>query len=92
MQSIRRTVLSIAVTLLAVFVGSGTALAGPPPLIEPEQGGAATVVDPQSSSGGFFDSWPQVTLAVVVGLAVIALLAFGASRLYHHSHHAPSAA
>ena len=83
MQSIRQTILALTATLLAFVVGTGTALAGPKPLptsdaefISPEA--------PATSSGGFLDSWPQVTLAIVVVAAVLAIAVVGVSRLNHH--------
>lgn len=90
MQSIRRTVLILTAALLAVGAGSGTALAGPAPLIEPEHadrtsGGTVGT----SSSDGFLESWPQVTLAVLLVVVVVAIAAFGISRIHHH---APTAA
>jgi hypothetical protein len=82
MKSIRRTVLTLTATLLAVLVGSGPAFAGPAPLIEPEQGPPAEV---GSSSNGILDSWPQVTLAVLVAAAIVAIAVLAMSRLRHHT-------
>lgn len=91
MSIIRRSFLAFAVTLVAAVAGAGTALAGPPPLIEPEQsgstGGGSTS---SSSSDGFLDGWPQVTLAILIGLAVVAAVGFALSRMRHH--HQPTAA
>jgi hypothetical protein len=89
MQFIRRTVLALTTTMFAVVAGTGTALAGPPPLppsdpdfISPEapptSGGA-------SSAGGFLDGWVQVTLAILVVAAVLAIAVIGVSRMRHHS-------
>lgn len=83
MQSIRRTFLTLTATLLAVVVGSGPAFARPAPLIEPEQGPAAEIGS--SSSNGFLGSWPQVTLAVLVAAAIVAIAVLGMSRLRHHT-------
>ena len=86
MQSIRQTILALTATLLAFVVGTGTALAGPKPLptsdaefISPEAPGTSG-----ASSGGFLDSWPQVTLAILVVAAVLAIAVVGVSRLHHH--------
>lgn len=88
MQNIRRTVLAITATLFAIVAGSGTALAGPKPLppsdpgfIERESGSGGAGA---SSSGGFFDSWPQVTLSILVVIAVLATFALALSRMRHH--------
>ena len=92
MQSIRRTFLALTTSLLALVVGSGPAFAGPAPLIEPYQGPAAEVGGSStpaevgsSSSGGFLDSWPQVTVAVLVAAAIVAIAVLGVSRLRHHT-------
>jgi hypothetical protein len=91
MQSIRRTVLVFTATLIAIVAGSGTAFAFPPeiqpePTTAPNSGG--------SSSGGFFDSWPQVTLAILVVAAVLVIAAVGVSLVRHHTpargQHTPS--
>lgn len=93
MPSIRRTFLTLTATLLAVVVGSGTAFARPAPLIEPDQGPPAEIGDPytppvdvgSSSSGGFLDSWQQVTLAALVAAAIVAITVLGVSRLRHRT-------
>jgi hypothetical protein len=81
MQSIRRTFLALTVSLLAIVVGSGTAFAGPPP-IEPAP---ATTTGGGSSSNGFLDSWPQVTLSILVIVAVLAFAVVAMPRLRHRS-------
>jgi hypothetical protein len=85
MQSIRQTAQILTATLLAFVAGTGTALAGPKPLppsdpefISPETSSTG------ASSGGFFDSWPQVTLAILVVAAVLAIAVVGFSRLHQH--------
>jgi hypothetical protein len=83
MQSIRLTVLALTATLLAFVAGTGTALAGPKPLPSSD----SQFISPQapaSSSGGFLESWPQVTLAILVVAAFLAIAVVGASRLNHH--------
>jgi hypothetical protein len=86
MQSIRQTVLALSATLLAFVAGTGTALAGPKPLPTSD----AEFISPEApatsgaSSGGFLDSWPQVTLAIVIVAAVLAIAVVGVSRLNHH--------
>jgi hypothetical protein len=82
MQNIRRTVLALTATLLAIVAGTGTAFAGPLP-IEPEP--AAPTGGGADASGGFFDSWVQVTLSILVVAAVLAVVAVALSRLRHHS-------
>jgi hypothetical protein len=82
MQSIRRTALALTATLIAFVAGTGTALAAPkplPPSITPEAPATSG-----ASSGGFLDSWPQVTLAILVVAAVLAITVIGVSRLHHH--------
>jgi hypothetical protein len=82
MQSIRRTALALTATLIAFVAGTGTALAGPqplPPSITPE-----TPTSSGAASDGFLDSWPQVTLAILVVAAVLAIAVVGVSRLHHH--------
>jgi hypothetical protein len=83
MQSIRRTFLALTTSLVALVVGSGPAFAGPAPLIEPDQGPAAEVGS--SSSDGFLESWPPVTVAVLVAAAIVAIAVLGVSRLRHHT-------
>ena len=93
MSSIRRTFLTLTATLFAVVVGSGTAFARPAPLIEPDQGPPAEMGGPYTppvdvdgaSSNGFLDSWPQVTVAVLVAAAIVAIAVLGVSRLRHHT-------
>jgi hypothetical protein len=87
MQSIRQTAQILTATLLAFVAGTGTALAGPQPLppsdpefISPE----APATSGGASSGGFLDSWPQVTLAILIVVAVLAITVVGVSRLHHH--------
>jgi hypothetical protein len=83
MQSIRRTFLALTVSLLAIVVGSGTAFAGPKPLTPSD----SELITPEktSSSGGFLDSWPQVTLSIVVIAAVLAFAVVAMPRLRHRS-------
>lgn len=81
MQSIRRSAMALTATLIAFVAGTGTALAGPkplPPTITPE------APAPSSSSGGFLDSWPQVTLAVLIVAAVLAIAVVAIPRRHHH--------
>ena len=83
MQSIRQTVLALTATLLAFVAGTGTALAGPQPLPSSD-GQFISPEAPASSSGGFLDSWPQVSLAILVVAALLAIAVVGVSRLNHH--------
>jgi hypothetical protein len=87
MQSIRQTILALTATLLAFVVGTGTALADPKPLPTSDAGFISPEAPATSSggaSGGFLDSWPQVTLAILVVAAVLAIAVVGVSRLHHH--------
>ena len=72
MQSIRRTVLAVIATLVAIVISSSAAVAATQPIQpDPENatpGGAG-------SSGGFLDTWPQVTLSLLVA-AVLALVVY----------------
>jgi hypothetical protein len=81
MQSIRRTVLALTAMLLAIVAGSGTAFAAPMP-IEPEP---ATNTGGGATSGGFLDSWPQVTLSILVVAAVLAIAVVAMPRLLHRT-------
>jgi hypothetical protein len=86
MQSIRRTALAVTATLIAFVAGTGTALAGPKPLppSDPDFISPEAPATSGGSSGGFLDSWPQVTLAILVVAAVLAITVIGVSRLHHH--------
>ena len=89
MTTVRRTVLALTVMLVAVVTGSGTALAHPKPLIQPEQapaGGSSS-----GSSSGFWEVWPQVTLAVLVAVAIVAVALLALTRMRHHDHAASTA-
>jgi hypothetical protein len=72
MQSIRRTVLAVIATLVAIVISSSAAVAATQP-IQPDaqqatRGGGG-------STGGFLDSLPQVTLSLLVA-AVLALVVY----------------
>lgn len=82
MQIIRRTVLALAATLIAITTSSGAALAAPKP-IEPEP--AAPTGGNSFSIGSILDGWLQVTSAVLVVAVIVALAVIGLSRLRHRS-------
>ncbi len=90
MQSIRRSALALTATLIAFLTGTGTALAGPKPL-PPSDPEFITREAPATSgaSGGFLDSWPQVTLAILI---VAALVAFAVVAVPRRRHHTPATA
>jgi hypothetical protein len=87
MQNIRRIVLALTAALLALVAGSGAASAAtkpfmPSPKYEPAVGAS-------SSSGGSFAGWPQVTLSILVLVAVASIAIIVLPRLRHQ---APAAA
>jgi hypothetical protein len=84
MQSIRRTVLALTTMLLAIVVGSGTAFAGPKPL-PPSDPEFITPEKASTSGGGFLDSWPQVTISILVVAAVLAIAVVAMPRLRHRT-------
>jgi hypothetical protein len=84
MSSIRRTFLALTASLLAVIAGSGTAFADPKPLV-PSDPEFITRDQPASSGGGFLDSWPQVTLSILVLAALLAFAVIAMPRLRHRS-------
>jgi hypothetical protein len=72
MQSIRRTVLAVIATLVAIVISSSAAVAATQP-VQPDT--AKATPGGGGSSGGFLDSWPQVTLSLLVA-AVLALVVY----------------
>jgi hypothetical protein len=72
MKSIRRTILAVTTTLVAIVISSTAAVAAPRP-VQPEPTG--TVGGGGGSAGGFLDSWPQATLSLLVA-AILALVVY----------------
>jgi hypothetical protein len=72
MQSIRRTVFAVIATLVAIVISSSAAVAATQP-VQPDAAKATS--GSGGSAGGFLDSWPQVTLSLLVA-AVLALVVY----------------
>lgn len=88
--ALRKALLALATTVATFFAGSSAATAGAAPLIEPAPaGGAVPTGGGAGSSTDLLGTWAQVTLAVIVTVAVVAAIAFVVGKVRRH---APSAA